>query len=565
MWQSLLVLLLFFTSPLFAAERATVTILATTDLHGNIMPYDYFTGKPANRGLAKIATLINRVRAENPNTLVIDCGDTIQGTPLEYVYQTFVRTSKPPLGLEAPPGLSADPMMRVMNHLKFDAMVLGNHEFNFGLKNLDRARADARFPWLSANTQGGKEFLRYTIKRSGRIRVAIVGVTTPGVPTWEKPENYAGYRFIPMAEAVKDTLSELQHQEQDVVVVAAHSGLDRDLKTGERFRALPGENDIYGIAQVPGVDAIIFGHTHRELPHASINGVLLNQPRNWGMSLGRVDLTLEKVEHGWKVVEKTSTTIPVTDDVPADPEIVEIARPYHELAERYLGAVIAEARESVDSSAGRVRDSALVDAIHEVQMHYAQADVSFAALFNPRVRVPKGPVTVRQIAALYLYENELYAVEGTGQLVKDVLEYSSGYYLQCPDAVCSQGPLINRKIIGYNYEMAQGVDYEIDLTQPPGSRIRNLRFKGEPLAMDRKLRIAVNNYRAGGSGGYSMFRGAKIVWRSNEDIRQLIIDYFTAKKTLPAKPDGNWRVVPESAQRLLDAEANREASRSLTQ
>ncbi len=565
MSQRWAILFLLFAGLLSGAERATVTILATTDLHGNILPYDYFTGKAANRGLAKIATLVKRARAENPNTLLIDCGDTIQGTPLEYVYQTWVRTSKAPLGLTVPPGLSGDPMMRVMNHLKFDAMVLGNHEFNFGLKNLNRARADAQFPWLSANTLDGKEFLRYTIKRAGRIRVAIVGATSPGVPTWEKPENYAGYRFIPIPQAVKDTLAELQHQEQDVVVVAAHSGLDRDLKTGERLRALPGENDVYEIAQVPGVHAIIFGHTHRELPSATVNGVLLNQPRNWGMSLGRMDLTLEKAEHGWKVVEKTSTTIPVTDDVAADPEIVEIAKPYHELAERYLGTVIAEAPESVDSSSGRVRDSALVDAIHEVQMHYARADVSFAALFNPRVKVPKGPVTVRQIAALYLYENELYAVEGTGQLLKDALEHSAGYYLQCPDPSCTHGPLVNRKIIGYNYEMAQGVDYEIDLTQPAGSRIRNLRYRGQPLAMDRKLRIAVNNYRAGGSGGYSMFRGAKIVWRSNEDIRQLIIDYFTAKKRLPAKPDGNWRVVPESAQRVLDAEANQQAAGSITQ
>ncbi len=545
------------SAPLLAAQQVQVTLLATTDLHGNIYPWDYYLAKPAPRGLAKLATLIKQVREENPHTVLIDCGDTIQGTPLEYVYQTYVRTGAAPLGLLWPGGAApaADPMMAVMNHLRFQAMAVGNHEYNFGLKNLHQARRDARFPWLSANTTGGKEYLRYAIVRAGPIRVAIVGVTTPRIPIWEKPENYAGYEFLPIPQAVEETLAELKHQEYDTIVVAAHSGLDRDLKTGEVFPNPPGENAVYEIAQLPGIDVIIFGHTHRELPQAFVNGVLLHQPRHWGMSLGRVDLTMEKAEHGWRVVAKRATAIPVTADTPADPEVLEIARPYHELAERYLNAAVAETPVALDASSGRVRDNPLVDAIHEVQLHYAQADVSFAALFNPRVRIPRGPVTVREIAALYLYENELYAIAGTGQMVKDALEHSARFYLSCPDRACSQGPLINRKIVGYNYETAQGVEYEIDLTQPEGRRIRNLRRNGKPLAMDAPLRLAVNNYRAGGSGGYEMFRGAKILWRSNQDIRQLIIDYFSARKRLTSRADGNWRVVPEAAQRLLDQEA----------
>lgn len=549
-------------TPLLAAQQVQVTLLATTDLHGNIYPWDYYLAKPAPRGLAKLATLIRQVREENPNTVLIDCGDTIQGTPLEYVYQTYVRTGTAPLGLPWPGGAApaADPMMAVMNHLRFQAMAVGNHEYNFGLQNLQQARRDARFPWLSANTAGGKEYLRYTIVRAGPIRVAIIGVTTPGVPIWEKPENYAGYEFLPIPKAVEETLAELKHQEYDTIVVAAHTGLDRDLKTGEVFPGPPGENAVYEIAQLPGIDAIIFGHTHRELPEALVNGVLLNQPRQWGMSLGRVDLTLEKAAHGWRVIAKRATTIPVTADTPADPEVLEIARPYHEMAERYLNTVVAETPVALDAAAGRVRDNPLVDAIHEVQLHYAQADVSFAALFNPRVRIPPGPITVREIAALYLYENELYAIEGTGRMVKDALEHAARFYLSCPDRACSQGPLINRKIIGYNYETAQGVTYEIDLTQPEGQRIRNLRRNGKPLDMDTPLRLAVNNYRAGGSGGYRMFRGAKILWRSNQDIRQLMIDYFSERKRFPIQADNNWRVAPPAAQRLLDQEARAGAS-----
>ena len=201
-----------------------------------------------------------------------------------------------------------------------------------------------------------------------------------------------------------------------------------------------------------------------------------------------------------------------------------------------------------------MEDSALIDAIQQVQLYYAKADVSFASSFNARVSVPQGPVTIRQIAALYVYENQLYAIEGNGKMVRDALENSARYYNTCASD-CSHGPLINPDVIGYNYDMAQGVDYEIDLTQPPGHRIRNLRWHGKPLDDNQPLRIAVNNYRAGGSAGYSMFRNAKIVWRSPDEIRDLVIQYYSEHKTLPAQPDNNWRVVPEAALRTLEHEA----------
>jgi 2',3'-cyclic-nucleotide 2'-phosphodiesterase/3'-nucleotidase len=201
-----------------------------------------------------------------------------------------------------------------------------------------------------------------------------------------------------------------------------------------------------------------------------------------------------------------------------------------------------------------VEDSALIDAIQQVELYYSKADVSFASSFNARVFIPKGPVTIRQIAALYIYENQLYAIEGNGKMVRDALENSARYFRTCAGD-CSHGPLINPDVIGYNYDMAQGVDYEIDLTQPPGHRIRNLRWRGHPLDDQQPLRIALNNYRAGGSAGYSMFRGAKITWRSPDEIRDLVIQYYSEHKSLPAQPDNNWRVVPETALRTLEREA----------
>jgi 2',3'-cyclic-nucleotide 2'-phosphodiesterase/3'-nucleotidase len=257
---------------------------------------------------------------------------------------------------------------------------------------------------------------------------------------------------------------------------------------------------------------------------------------------------------GWKIASKSSRLIPVTRDTAADPKILEIARPYHRLAESYLNTPIAEAPVALDSRLARVEDSALIDAIQQVELYYSKADVSFASSFNARVSVPKGPVTIRQIASLYIYENQLYVIEGNGKMVRDALENSARYFRTCAGD-CSHGPLINPDVIGYNYDMAQGVDYEIDLTQPPGHRIRNLRWRGHPLDDQQPLRIALNNYRAGGSAGYSMFRGAKITWRSPDEIRDLVIQYYSEHKSLPAQPDNNWRVVPETALRTLEREA----------
>jgi 2',3'-cyclic-nucleotide 2'-phosphodiesterase/3'-nucleotidase len=539
------------------AENLTVTVLATTDLHGNLYPIDYVTDRPAARGLAKLATLIRAAEAENPNHLLIDCGDTIQGSPLEFVYQTAVRTGN---------SAARDPMMLAMNMLGYDAMAVGNHEYNFGLKNLNAARAAANFPWLSANTEvapGAKErtFTPYIVKTVGGIKVAVIGITTPAVPTWEKPENLGGYRFLPAVEAVRKAVAVLRSREHpDLVLLAAHAGLGRNLDTNAPED--PAENVVYDVAAgVPGIDAVVFGHSHRELPARSIGNVLVIQPKNWGISLARLDFTFERSPGAWKLADKRGNLIPVTPETPATPDILAIARPYHEAAERYLNTPVATSARDLDASLGRVEDTAVIDAIQQVQRFYSRADVSFTALFDPTVRIPKGQVTVRQIAALYPYDNELYVVEGTGRMVKDALENAARYYRSCAGAACGKGPLVNPEVMGFNYDMAGGVEYAVDLERPEGDRIRDLRWHGRPLGMDTKLRIAINSYRSAGSAGYSMFGGAKIVWRSGDEIRDLMIRYYTDHKELPSQAAGNWRVLPELARRTLEKEAAEDAAR----
>ncbi len=543
------------------AKRVTVTVLATTDLHGNLYPVDYFTGKPADRGLAKIATLIRAARRDAPGALLIDCGDTIQGTPVETVYQSYVSTGRLPLHLkfQGRP-LRHDPMMAAMNQLGYTGLVLGNHDFNFGLKNLDHARRDAGFPWLSANTiaEPGSEarpFDPYIVHTVNGVKVAIIGLTTPAIPEWEEPAHYQGYRFTNAQQAAETTLAALRRDEHpDLVIAAVHAGLGR-LERHHAPGAEPPENMVLDIASdVSGLDAIVFGHSHQQLAGDRVNGVLLVQPKNWGGSLARLDFTLDDSSGHWRVIDKVSRLIPVKSDTVADPEILSVARPYHELAERFLNMPVAQSPVDMDGRIARFEDTPLVETIQTVQLASTGADVSFTALFYPGIRIPKGPVTVRQIAALYVYDNELYTIQGDGRMVKDALENAARFFRKCPDAACSHGPLVGSEAVGFNYDMAEGVDYEIDLTQPEGQRIVNLRWHGRPLDPNQKLRIAVNNYRAGGSGGYGMFRNAPVLWKSNIDIRTMMIEYYTAHRRLPAHSSDNWRIIPAAAVKELERE-----------
>jgi 2',3'-cyclic-nucleotide 2'-phosphodiesterase/3'-nucleotidase len=214
------------------------------------------------------------------------------------------------------------------------------------------------------------------------------------------------------------------------------------------------------------------------------------------------------------MVSKQSRLIPVTAQTAPAPDLLAMAKPYEEAAQRYLDTPVAT------SAHQRKQAAELVDIIQRVQLFYAKADVSFTALFNPDVRIPRGRVTVRQIAALYPYDNQLLAIQGTGKMVKDALENAARYFS-------------GNGMPSFNYDRAAGVEYQIDPSRPEGDRIRNLRWHGQPLAPERQLRIAINNYRAGGSGGYTMFPAAKVLWRSTEDIRELLIRYYTALHSIP--------------------------------
>ncbi|MFZ0739868.1 MAG: 5'-nucleotidase C-terminal domain-containing protein [Candidatus Acidiferrales bacterium] len=523
-----------------AQRKATITLLSTTDSHGHLEAWDYYADKAVNFGMTKIATLVKQQRAEAPHALLLDCGDTTQGTPLVYFFAKK-DAAKP------------NPAIAVFNAMHYDAMAVGNHEFNFGLDAMWKAKRESKFPWLAANlkelyTAGVGYIPPYVIRNVDGVRVGIIGFVTPGVVRWEIPDHYRGYTFLSIVETAKKIVP-IVRAKSDLVVVIIHSGLDRNPKTGEMYgdEDVRNENATWELAdEVPGIDMIFYGHTHLEMQELFVNGVLLAQAKNWGGSLARADIQMERDATGkWSVVSKHSRTIPATDSVTEDPAIAKLAAPYHQTTEKYLDTPVATSEKAMNGLTARYIDDPLVDLIHKVQLDAGHADVSMATMFFPGVKIPVGPVTVRQLAALYVYENTLYTVQMNGAQLKDALEHAASFYSGWPLAAGQ-----NVRLPGYNADSAEGVTYVIDLTQPVGQRIRNLTYKGAAVDPEQKLRVAINNYRYTGGGGYSVYKDLPIVERSSDEIRELLIDYLTRTKTIPTEADGNWRIEPQEA---LDA------------
>jgi len=519
-----------------APARAHIVILSTTDMHGRIFPIDYYTNKYDNVGIAKVATLVKEARKNDPDLLLIDSGDTIQGTPLEYFHNK--RNNTPP-----------DPMMLAMNALHYDAMTVGNHEYNFGLNVLEKARSEAKFPWLSANTYDKgtprTHYKPYIVKEVSGVRMGVLGLTTPGIPNWENVPNYAGLEFHETVSEARKWVAVLRNSEKvDLVVIAMHMGIEEDLRTGQiNPSQVPNENAAIAIARhVPGVDIILLGHTHREVSSLVVNGVLLTQANRWASHVARVDLYLEQVGGRWHVIANSARTIPVTEKTTLDPEIAKLGEPYDKETQDWLSRAIGESSEELTARDCRFRDTAIIDLIQRVQLEAGNADVSMAACFNPEARIPKGKVTVRNIAGLYEYENTLVTLELTGQQLKEALEHSAQYFREYEQGK-SLAELIDQRVAGYNFDMAAGVTYDIDLTKPFGQRIQNLKFKGRPLAPEQKLRVVTNNYRVNGGGNYTMYKGAPVVYRSSEEVRELIIDWVEKHKTVPTQSNANWRIV----------------------
>ncbi len=379
-----------------------------------------------------------------------------------------------------------------------------------------------------------------------------MGLKKPGNPKLEKPPNLAGLEFPePNPEACKVVLKLRNEEHVDLVIVAMHMGLGVDLRTGEKSPGeVPHENEAVTIArQVPGIDLILMGHTHRDVPSLEINidgesgGALLTQADRWGIHVARSDFYLDKnVKGQWRVIARSATTIPVTDRTEADPDLLKLAESYNRETQDWLARPIGTSPEDLSAQDARFRDTAILDLIQRVQLEAGKADVSMAANFNAQARIAKGPVTVRDIAGLYIYENTLVVIEVTGAQLKSALEHSAKYFREYQPGKTPM-ELVDERIPSFNFDIAEGVEYDLDIAKPIGQRIQNLSFHGKPVDPNQKFRLAVNNYRVNGGGGYTMYKDAPVVYRSSEEIRDLIIDWVERNKTIPPQPDNNWRIV----------------------
>jgi len=530
--------LVFASFPFKAANAATtvkITLLETSDIHGAIYPYDYFKDAPANGGLATLSTLVKGVRADNPNTLLLDNGDNQQGTPLTYYFNKVDTTAK-------------NPVVAAMNIMAYDAMTLGNHEFNYGLAVVDKARTESNFPWLAANIykeDGTNYFTPYIVKTVAGVKVGILGLTTKNIPNWEVPANIKGLVFKDTVEEAQKWVKVLKETEKvDLVVVLAHEGFEKDIDTGKDLGTSI-ENQAYAIATtVPGIDVLLTGHTHLSIPGKTLNGVLVMQPKNAGVEICKADITMEQTATGWKVVTKTGVNLPVTADTVADQAILDATKTQHETAVNYMKQPLGEATGDFPGATSRTEDTAIMDLIQKVQMKYANTDLSLAAMLpTPAPSFKSGPLTVRDMYSLYIYENTLFAISVTGQQIKDELEWSANYFNTYTYNKTATS-LVNSSVAGYNYDMLQGADYVIDITKPVGQRISGLMYHGKPMDMAATYTLALNNYRAGG-GGFLGFKGSPIVYQSSDEIRNLMIQYVKDTGKIDPTVDGNWHVVPD--------------------
>ncbi|MGW2935964.1 bifunctional metallophosphatase/5'-nucleotidase [Streptomyces sp. NPDC001156] len=545
------------------------SILGTTDLHSHVFDWDYYldaaySDKAGNSvGVARVATLIKQQREAKgeERVLLVDAGDIIQGTSLAYYYARV----DPITGKDAP----KHPMAVAMNHMRYDAAALGNHEFNYGIDVLRKFESQCRFPLLGANALDARTlrpaFQPYTVKRicvpgAPDIKVGILGLTNPGIALWDK-DNVSGKMVFPgLVEQAKKYVPRLRALGCDIVFLTDHSGLDGSSSYGSELPYVENASNLVA-EQVPGIDAILVGHTHVEVPSYTVKNdetgedVLLSEPYCWGMRLTVFDFEVE-LHHGqWKVTSKKAQTLN-PNGVEEDPEITRLLKADHDLVVKYVNTPVGTCTQDLSAAESCWQDVPIMDFIHQVQMAavatgLSTADaalplISVAAPFSRTADIPAGNVTIKDIAGLYIYDNTLYGKKLTGAQLKDYLEYAAKYYHQVPSGTkVDTATLTNaNNFWDYMYDTAAGVDYEIDIAQPEGSRIKNLTYKGAAVADDQVFVVAVNNYRANGGSGYPHIAAADIAYSSTNEIRQLMIDYVTSKGTLnPADfAVTNWKL-----------------------
>ncbi len=544
--RTLFLFLLFFGFGRLWAQTDTLYILQTTDVHGHVRPYDYFQDKAADYGLARIFTRVIDYRLKHKNVVLVDGGDLLQGTPLIY-YFNRIETSVP------------NPMILTLNFMGYSAMAVGNHDIEQGLFTYLRARDESHFPWLSANSvlPDGRTFFKpYTIIEHNGIKIGIIGLTTPGIPMWLEPSLYPGITWKDMVQTARKYVP-LVRPQVDVLVGLFHAGLDSGYSAKQTAAlGLPNENASALVARkVTGFDVIFAGHSHRPYPKKGrivlthTERTLLINAGSWARNLGVAEIILRKKEQStrrpWQVIAKEGWLEPMKKVIPS-PAIMDLTKYYHKKTLAYIRQPIATLTDTLSARNARFQDNPVVELINRAQMAYTKADISFAASFNDHFKIPPGKIRIKDVYGMYRYENFLYVVEMTGQQIRDYLQYCARYYLKKGDKI-----IANPKMAGYNYDMAEGIKYKITVTREDDTGENTVGpiiylKTGRPLDMHRRYKVALNSYRAMGGGGHmaaAHVSEKQILFKSDEEMRNILADYIQQQKIIHPVCDGNWTVV----------------------
>src|SRR5512146_3293125 len=520
-----------------SAAPIDLVVAATTDIHGRVRGWDYYADAPDSaRGLARAATIIDSLRKVSPVLpIVVDAGDFLQGNPMAYL-AARVDTTIP------------NPIIAAMNVIQYDAVTIGNHEFNYGLPALTRAMRQAEFTMLAANARrpdGSQRFASWAVSTRHGVKVAIIGATTPGSMIWDR-DNLAGQVVIrDIIPDVRTAVRDARNAGAAVVIVVVHSGLDEPSSYDTTATAIGSENVAARLAhEVPGIDLLVYGHSHKQMADTVIGSTLLMQPKNWATSVAVAHLALTRQNGRWRVISKRSSIVQAARHRES-PEIIAVTQEGHRATVRYATTPIGTTPVGWRADSARVVDTPLMDFILEVERRAAGAQLASTAAYSLDASLAAGPITVARMAALYPYDNTLRAIRISGEQLREYLEQSARYFQRRPDGSIG----VDRSIPGYNYDMVAGVDYTIDLSKPVGERIASLMFDGRPVIPTDTFTMALNNYRQTGGGGFAMLRDAPVVYDRQAEIRDLLIDEVRRKGSLlPADYfHPNWRLVPPSA------------------
>lgn len=576
-----------------SAQQVELTLLSTTDLHCALLSYDYYKGRPDDSfGLDRTASIIKQMRAEYQNTLLFDCGDHLQGNPLSD-FKAWVDPVEPG---------ESHPMYAVMNRLKYDAAAVGNHEFNYGLDFLMQVTQKADFPLVLANVYDADSlqplFQPYVLldREPGGvpIRIGVIGFAPPQILQWDRTHLEGKVLAEDIVKSAKRYLPWMAAAGADVIVALAHSGLNH----GPYVAGM--ENAVYHLSRLQGIDAILFGHSHSRFPgddrfdnleekgvdnlNGRLHGIPAVMPGFWGNHLGVVHLQLEHDGHGWTVQGGTGEILPIKKKdadgnltvESADPEIEKIVHEDHLGAIEYINTPIGTSTIALETYFALVRDCNAIQLINNAQTDYVRNALagtlhaglpvlSAAAPFKTDFRgtgytdIQPGGITIRNVADLYVYPNLLHAVKIDGNTLKGWLERSAEVFNQIkPDSAGDQ-MLINPKFSAYNFDIIDGITYEIDVSAKPGNRIRNLQYQGKAATGDSFFIVVTNNYRASGGGEFPGLDGSNIVLAAPDANRDIVIRYIQKKGTIGSKDvaDGNWKFSPLTTKgRVLYRSAN---------